>query len=177
MSLSERIKKARKNLKLSQQELADRLHVHQGHISKIEKGKATPSLQLINSICRELNIKEEWLLFGETLLKESKEFTTFFTRDEIENFIDETKDISKKGLYNTLKAYDEFITQLSENLFQYTFAYKEIGKPDEKITEAIHELKVSMKEMIIQLDDLFRRLENQEPPEMLKNLEELEKEK
>ncbi len=44
--LAERLKRLRKTLGLSQQEAAARLGIQQGHVSKLERGKATPSPQL-----------------------------------------------------------------------------------------------------------------------------------
>lgn len=44
--LAERLKRLRKTLGLSQQQAAARLGIQQGHVSKLERGKATPSPQL-----------------------------------------------------------------------------------------------------------------------------------
>jgi len=64
MELFERIKHFRKNSKLTQEMFARILGIHRGHISKIETGKATPSNQLIKSICYVFEINEEWLREG-----------------------------------------------------------------------------------------------------------------
>jgi len=45
-----RLKRLRKTLGLSQQQAATRLGIQQGHVSKLERGKATPSPQLRQSI-------------------------------------------------------------------------------------------------------------------------------
>ncbi len=52
--VGERLKRLRKTLGLSQQQAAARLGIQQGHVSKLESGKATPSPQLLQVI-------EAWL--------------------------------------------------------------------------------------------------------------------
>lgn len=54
IELGERLKRLRKTLGLSQQQAAARLGIQQGHVSKLERGKATPSPQLLQVI-------ESWL--------------------------------------------------------------------------------------------------------------------
>lgn len=62
--LGERIKKIRKFANVSQEVFANSLGVSRGHISNLETGAAVPSEQLIKSICREWEIREEWLQEG-----------------------------------------------------------------------------------------------------------------
>lgn len=63
--INERIKELRKELKLSQQEFAERLNVKQATISAYEVGIRTPLDSIVNSICREFNVNETWLRTGE----------------------------------------------------------------------------------------------------------------
>ena len=63
--LGDRIKKLRKLCRVSQGLFSEMFGVTSSHISKLETGKATPSDQLIKSICRELDVREEWLRTGE----------------------------------------------------------------------------------------------------------------
>jgi len=49
-----KLKAARAALDLSQQELADRVHVSRQTINSIEKGDYNPSLNLCIAICKEL---------------------------------------------------------------------------------------------------------------------------
>ena len=44
--------------------LAERLNVNNNHISSIENGKVTPSLELFVKICTELDVTPDYLLEG-----------------------------------------------------------------------------------------------------------------
>ena len=61
--MNERIKKVRKALDLTQQEFADRIGMKRNSIALIEKGRNT-SDQTVFAICREFNVREEWLRDG-----------------------------------------------------------------------------------------------------------------
>lgn len=62
--MNERIKKLRKHLDLTQQEFADRLSVKRGAIANYELGRNEPTNSVISLICREFNVREEWLRNG-----------------------------------------------------------------------------------------------------------------
>lgn len=63
--MKERIKKIRRELDLTQQEFADRLRVKRGSIANYEIGRNVPIDSVISLICREFNVNEEWLRYGE----------------------------------------------------------------------------------------------------------------
>lgn len=63
--MSERIKKLRKALDLTQQEFADRIGSKRNTVAKYETETNTPSAAVITLICREFNVNEEWLRTGE----------------------------------------------------------------------------------------------------------------
>ncbi len=65
ITLNERIKKLRKALNLTQQEFADRLKVSRSNIATYEVGKNNPADAVVNLICREFGVSEEWLRTGE----------------------------------------------------------------------------------------------------------------
>jgi transcriptional regulator with XRE-family HTH domain len=62
--MNERLKRLRRYLDLTQQELADRIGSKRTTIAKYETGDNVPSSAVIYSICREFNVNEEWLLSG-----------------------------------------------------------------------------------------------------------------
>ena len=64
MSIGERIKEARKKKQLTQQGLADLIGIKQNSIALIESGKRNASDQVILSVCRVLQVNEEWLRYG-----------------------------------------------------------------------------------------------------------------
>ena len=55
--LGRNIAKYRKNLKLSQNKLADRLDISREHLAKVETAKRTLSLDLLIMIAEELGVK------------------------------------------------------------------------------------------------------------------------
>ena len=63
--LKERIKRIRRELELTQQEFADRLGIKRGSIANYEIGRNDPVDSIISLICREFNVNEEWLRYGE----------------------------------------------------------------------------------------------------------------
>ncbi len=52
-----RFKKARKELELTQKEVAKRAGIHFNHYNRIENGKATPSIKVAERIAKALKIK------------------------------------------------------------------------------------------------------------------------
>lgn len=66
MTIKQRIKELIKEENIKQVEFANRIHVDASYISKLlsKTSNATPSDRLINDICREFNIRKEWLLEG-----------------------------------------------------------------------------------------------------------------
>ena len=63
--MNERIKEVRKALHLTQAAFAGRVGVKQQTIAMLEAGNSNPSEQLINGICREFRVSEDWLRTGE----------------------------------------------------------------------------------------------------------------
>ena len=62
--MNERLKAIRKSLSLSQESFGKKLGVTGAGISKIESGDRGITEQMILSICREFNVREEWLRTG-----------------------------------------------------------------------------------------------------------------
>ena len=60
-----RFKKLREMLKLSQQKFGDTIGLKQVSIHDIEKGKCNVTSRNIERICREHNVNERWLRYGE----------------------------------------------------------------------------------------------------------------
>lgn len=63
--MNERIKQLRKELGLTLEKFGERLGVSKVAISLIENGKNALTDQMFKSICREFNVREEWLRTGE----------------------------------------------------------------------------------------------------------------
>ena len=63
--MNKRIKKIREELKLTQQQFADRLGIKRGAIANYEIGRNKPIDAVISLICREFGVNEVWLRTGE----------------------------------------------------------------------------------------------------------------
>ena len=62
--MKERIKTLRHMFDLSQQGFADRIGVKRGAIANYEVGRNNPVDSIVSLICREFNVREEWLRTG-----------------------------------------------------------------------------------------------------------------
>lgn len=62
--MNERLKAIRKKLSLSQEAFGKKLGVTGAGISKIESGDRNLTEQMVLAICREFNVREEWLRNG-----------------------------------------------------------------------------------------------------------------
>ena len=60
--MGNRIKIRRKELRIKQAELAERLNISNNHMSSIENGRQKPSLDIFIQICNLLNVTPDYLL-------------------------------------------------------------------------------------------------------------------
>jgi transcriptional regulator with XRE-family HTH domain len=83
--IGERIRRARREAKITQEELANRVGVSQSYVAKLERGGAdNPGSQVLMDIAQELKQSAAWLMYGrkelEELDEESIDFAVFFNR-------------------------------------------------------------------------------------------------
>ena len=104
--MNERLKKLRKTLDLTQQEFADRIGSKRNTIAKYETDTNVPSAAVISLICREFNVKENWLRTGEGDM-----FMEMSRDEQIEKFVGDLlhgeEDSFKRRLISGLAALDE----------------------------------------------------------------------
>jgi len=82
--MKDRIKNLRKELKLTQQEFADRIGVKRNTVGLYEIGKSGISDTVIKAICREFGVNETWLRTGEGEMfrpRTNEEILTEFAAD------------------------------------------------------------------------------------------------
>lgn len=72
MSVASRTKELRDSLGLTQQKFADRLGITRGAVANWDLDRSDPSDAVISLICREFNVREEWLRDGEGEMFHSK---------------------------------------------------------------------------------------------------------
>lgn len=107
--ISQRIKELRNTLELTQKNFADKLGITNAHISKIEKGKTSPSDALIKLISKEYDVNENWLKFGiGDMFKEMEPSN--------EEIFENLMVASTKNLSKSLRSDNEKIRMLSSEL-------------------------------------------------------------
>ncbi|RVU90828.1 XRE family transcriptional regulator [Flavobacterium columnare] len=62
MSFSERIMAIRKNKKIAQGELAEKIGVHQNVLGRYERGEATPSVEMASKLALALGVSLDFLV-------------------------------------------------------------------------------------------------------------------
>lgn len=63
-NMGNRIKIRRKELRIKQAELAEKLNISNNHMSSIENGRQNPSLDIFIQICNLLSVTPDYLLLG-----------------------------------------------------------------------------------------------------------------
>lgn len=85
--VGQRIRVLRKEKRLSQLELANRLNINMDHLSRIENGNKGMSLDLLTEFSKYFSVSTDYLLFGNNQnVEEIKEIISFiqFQLKEIE---------------------------------------------------------------------------------------------
>ncbi len=89
LKLGERVRNRRRELKITQSDLAKRLGISVGYIGHLERGLRSPSLELFMTLCLELNVTPNYLL-QDYLSVAQDEYSEEFTPEVIraaKNFI------------------------------------------------------------------------------------------
>ena len=96
--MNERIKKLRKELKLTQQEFSDKLHIKRNTLANYEIGRNEPIDAVVALICKTYNVHEEWLRSGEGDM-----FLELPEEDEEAAYVSELLEDSDNDLYKLIK--------------------------------------------------------------------------
>jgi transcriptional regulator with XRE-family HTH domain len=62
MKFNEKIKALRKSAEMSQQDLANKLHIHVTHLSKMENGHLMPSIDIVQRLMKVFSVSADQLL-------------------------------------------------------------------------------------------------------------------
>lgn len=103
MIMNERVKKIRLSENLNQSEFADKINISRSHLSLIENGVRSVTDRVINDICREFNINENWLRNGEGEMIAHPQTT----REKLDKLIEDMD-------YEELKIMSNFIDCMME---------------------------------------------------------------
>lgn len=112
--MNDRIKAIRKHYKLTQTEFGERIKVTQGGIASYESGARTPLDAIVDAICKQYRVNEEWLRTGrgEMLIADSREeeISKFFS-----SVMSEESDFRRRFIA-ALAKLDEREWELIENM-------------------------------------------------------------
>ena len=75
-ALGQKMREARKNKELTQQELSDLSHVSVKQIANIEKGKMNPSYLILRALAKVLHISLDTLINPEMCIRDSPQWET-----------------------------------------------------------------------------------------------------
>ncbi|WP_273325750.1 helix-turn-helix domain-containing protein [Vallitalea guaymasensis] len=100
--MNERLKLIRQDLNLTQLNFANALNISQANLSRIEKGIQPLTERIVNDICREFKVNEEWLRTGEGEMFKEDDF--FF---DLGYYTQDASDIDKAIIIEFLKLDEE----------------------------------------------------------------------
>jgi transcriptional regulator with XRE-family HTH domain len=103
MSVGENIRKYRKSLKMTQEELAKKMSVIQPNIYRWEKGLVTPSIETIKKLSKILNVSVDGLLFSDEERKKLR-ITDKELLEKIKD-IEELNDEDRQALVRLIDAF------------------------------------------------------------------------
>ncbi|WP_302598592.1 helix-turn-helix domain-containing protein [uncultured Clostridium sp.] len=106
-----RLKALRKELRLTQQEFADRVGISRGNIGAYEVGKNAPSDAVISLICREFHVNEEWLRTGNG-----------------EMFVEETPDEEFMRMAKAVASGDTETDRMIRRTLMYFYEMDDLGR-------------------------------------------------
>ena len=109
--MKERLKALRKELRLTQQEFADRVGISRGNIGAYEVGKNAPSDAVISLICREFHVNEEWLRTGNG-----------------EMFVEETPDEEFMRMAKAVASGDTEADRMVRRTLMYFYEMDDLGR-------------------------------------------------
>ena len=143
--MKERIKKIRRELNLTQQEFAERIGIKRNTIANYETGRNDPVDSVISLICREFNVREEWLRTGEgemfkpkpsdildQLAYKYKLFNFYYVM--IEKFLAMPPDL-RRAIYDHFHDVDAALSEMDPYAPAYTGS--EPPRPMDRIMETI----------------------------------------
>lgn len=100
-ALREAIRNERKNKRITQEELAEKLDISPTHVKHIESGRRKPSIEILFELTKILNISLDGVVFPKN------ETTLDVTRGKIERLLDVSDEASLQFILSVLEALRE----------------------------------------------------------------------
>ena len=142
--MKERFKLLRKNLNLSQADMGRKIGISNTAISKLENGENNITDQIILSVCRAFNVREEWLRTGDGEMFQSEKSFSLDEYVRAHNFSDIELRI--------LKAYLEIPVELREKVLGYVSrAFTADAEIDQEVQSYREELEAEKKVEVVSL--------------------------
>ena len=118
--MKDRIRALRKALDMTQKEFAEKIGLKRNSVASYEIGKNYPMDTVIKSICREINVNEDWLRTGE-----GEMFIQLPEEDEVAAYVsDLLEDDGENPLYLIIKeimhTYNEVSPKSQEILCDFS---------------------------------------------------------
>lgn len=117
--MNERIKRLRKELKLTQQQFADKIKVKRNTVATYEMGRSVPSDSAIALICKTFHVNEDWLRNGN-----GEMFEELPEDDEKAAFVSSLLDADNDPFYNIIqeimRTFDELSPKSQEVIREFS---------------------------------------------------------
>jgi transcriptional regulator with XRE-family HTH domain len=149
--IGQRIKKVRKELKLSQLDFAESLGIDQSHVSKLEKGVSEPSEMLVIHIANSYEVNLNWLREGTGIMWWSPELTLKEMKKLREKFGDE----AQTGLLNLFQFYIDLLDYMFLQVHKLIKLDINLNEPEIEIINAKKELEDSLFALRHEIEVLF----------------------
>ena len=145
MNIGERIRKLRKTLDLTQQKFGERIGIKGNTVAQYELGRNEPVDAVFSLICREFDVREEWLRTGEGEMFKAKpsdildqlayKYKLFnFDYVMIEKFLAMPPDL-RRAIYDHFHDVDAAIAKMDP--YAPAYAGNEPPQPMDRIMETI----------------------------------------
>ncbi len=116
MVAGQRLRKARQNVGLTQEQLAIKVGVKPSEISQYEKDKRTPRWQVFNKLLDELNVTADEILGRDVIVRDSEDYEIRLSKEDLQ-ILSNIK--SNPKLYNLLLKDPERNIQMLTNNLKY----------------------------------------------------------
>ncbi|MEK5069777.1 helix-turn-helix transcriptional regulator [Sporosarcina sp. FSL K6-1508] len=145
--MNERLKQLRKQLSLNQNEMAERMNLSRSHISSLENGVREITDRIINDVCREFDIKEEWIRTGKGEMFVQSETFSLDEKAQKNNLTELEIDIIQSYMELNKETRSEIIGWIKSNFAKHaeTAATVEVDPIEAKVESYRHELEVAKK--------------------------------
>lgn len=116
MTIGERIKKLRTEMKISQAELAKNIHVSPGNVGDWERGKAKPGADALISLIEYFSVSSDWLLTGKNITQKISQ--------------------TNENIHSTRKSIDSDLSILTEEEKNLILSFRHFDEIDKELVKS-----------------------------------------